>query len=80
MLPRFLWFDGHAEAAARHHVDISDNAATGAIARYTENMLWPADIVLPVEIAACGLPFMALDAGSAVAFPEGISIITGQGC
>lgn len=80
MNSRFLWFDGHVEAAARHHVDIFDNAATGTIARYTENMLWPVDIVLPVEIAACGLLFKALNAGSAVAFTKAVSIITGQGC
>jgi predicted 3-demethylubiquinone-9 3-methyltransferase (glyoxalase superfamily) len=69
-----LWFNGDAEAAARHYTSIFDNAAIGTISRYGENMPQPAGTVLVVEFTLRGLSFMALNAGPGVPFTDAISL------
>lgn len=69
-----LWFNGDAEAAARHYVSVFDNAAIDTVSYYGENMPQPAGTVLVVEFTLRGLPFMALNAGPGVPFTEAISL------
>ena len=69
-----LWFDGNAEAAARHYVGIFADASIDSISRYGENMPLPAGTVLTVEFTLRGQPFMALNAGPGHPFTDAISM------
>jgi predicted 3-demethylubiquinone-9 3-methyltransferase (glyoxalase superfamily) len=70
-----FWFDEEAEAAARHYVDLFDDAEIMRISRYGENMHKPAGTVLVVEFTLRGISYMALNAGPGVPHGNAISLL-----
>ncbi len=69
-----LWFDGDAEAAARHYVGIFDDAVIGNTAYYGANMPMPAGTVLLIDFTLRGQPFQALNGGRSAAFSDAMSL------
>ena len=74
-----LWFDTHAEEAARFYVSVFKNAKLGAITHYSEVGFevhqQPAGKVMTVELELNGQPFLALNGGPLFKFTEAISRI-----
>jgi predicted 3-demethylubiquinone-9 3-methyltransferase (glyoxalase superfamily) len=77
----FLWFDNHAEEAAKFYTGIFKNSKTGRILPYGEEAAKisksgrPAGSVLTVEFEIEGQEFVALNGGPAFKFNESISFV-----
>lgn len=70
-----LWFDGQAEAAARHYVSIFKHSSIQAITHYQEGMALPAGTVLSVRFILDGQAFVALNGGTRPAFTPAVSFV-----
>lgn len=70
-----LWFDGQAEAAARHYVSIFKHSSIQAITHYREGMALPAGTVLSVRFVLDGQAFVALNGGTRPAFSPAVSFV-----
>ena len=70
-----LWFDGHAEEAARHYTSIFPNSSIGTITRYGPDMPGPMKEgdVLTVDFTLDGQPWTALNGGPMFSFSEAVS-------
>jgi predicted 3-demethylubiquinone-9 3-methyltransferase (glyoxalase superfamily) len=77
----FLWFDDHAEEAAKFYTGIFKNSKTGRILPYGEEAAKisksgrPVGSVLTVEFEIEGQEFVALNGGPAFKFNESISFV-----
>jgi predicted 3-demethylubiquinone-9 3-methyltransferase (glyoxalase superfamily) len=75
----FLWFNNHAEEAARFYTSIFKNSRVGKIARYSEAGAKisgrPAGSVMTVEFQLEGRDFIALNGGPQFKFTEAISFV-----
>ena len=69
----FLWFDGHAEEAARLYVSLFKNSRIGAISRYGPGAPAPEGAVMTVAFELDGLPVTALNGGPVFKFTEAMS-------
>ena len=73
-LTTFLWFDGQAEAAARHYVSLLPDSHIDAVSRSpADTPSGPAGSVLLVEFTLCGAKFVALNGGPQYRFTEAVS-------
>lgn len=74
-----LWFDAHAEEAARYYVSIFPNSSVGRIMRYGkaghEIHGMEEGAVMTVEFTLDGQDFLALNGGPVFQFTEAISFI-----
>lgn len=74
-----LWFDTHAEEAARFYTSIFNNSKLGRITRYGKEMHKSHGIsegtVMTVEFQLEGQEFVALNGGPQFKFTEAISFI-----
>lgn len=71
----FLWFDGHAEEAARHYVSIFENAKILDVTRNGKGGPGPEGSVLVANFELEGLQFSALNGGPMFKFTEAISML-----
>lgn len=71
----FLWFNGQAEEAANHYVNVFKNAKINHVARYGENMPMPAGTAMTVSFELDGLKFTALNGGPHFTFNESVSFV-----
>jgi predicted 3-demethylubiquinone-9 3-methyltransferase (glyoxalase superfamily) len=71
----FLWFDGHAEEAAKFYVSIFPSSKVGSISRYGEAGPGPKGSVMTVTFELDGLEFTALNGGPTFKFTEAISLV-----
>ena len=73
-----LWFDHHAEEAARFYVSVFKNSKIGDIAHYTkagqETHGRPPGSVMTVAFELDGQPFTALNGGPVFKFNEAVSL------
>ncbi len=73
----WLWFDGQAEAAAKHYVSIFKNSKVGAISRYgkegKEIHGRDAGSAMTVEFELEGQKFVGLNGGPHFKFNEAVS-------
>jgi len=77
----FLWFDGHAEAAAKFYTSIFTDSKIGRILRYGQEVAkvsasgQPVGSVLTIEFEIAGQKFVALNGGPQFQFNESISFV-----
>jgi predicted 3-demethylubiquinone-9 3-methyltransferase (glyoxalase superfamily) len=75
----FLWFDGHAEEAARFYVSIFPNSRITGVTRYGDEGARvsgrPPGSVMTVAFELDGQEFTALNGGPLFAFTEAISLV-----
>jgi predicted 3-demethylubiquinone-9 3-methyltransferase (glyoxalase superfamily) len=71
----FLWFDHHAEEAARFYTSIFPNSKIGRVTRYGQAGPGPAGTVMTVEFQLDGQSFTALNGGPIFKFTEAISFV-----
>src|SRR5919201_1927288 len=75
----FLWFDDHAEEAARFYVSIFKNSRIVSVARYDDVSAKaagrPAGSVMTVAFELEGQDFTALNGGPIFRFTEAISFV-----
>ncbi len=73
-----LWFDNHAEEAAKFYTGIFKNSRIGKVSRYGEAGRdihhRPAGSVMTVEFELNGQPFTVLNGGPVFKFSEAISL------
>ena len=70
-----LWFDGHAEEAAKFYVSVFKNAKMGKVARYGDAGPGPKGSVMVASFEVEGREFMALNAGPQFKFNESVSFV-----
>lgn len=70
-----LWFDRHAEEAARFYVSVFPNSRIGAITRYGPGNHLPEGTVLTVDFELDGQPHTALNGGMPMAFSPATSLV-----
>ena len=74
-----MWFDHHAEEAAKFYTSIFKNSKVGRIARYDEAAAKatgrPAGSVMTIEFQIEGQKFVALNGGPLFKFNESISFV-----
>ena len=70
----FLWFDTHAEEAARFYVSIFKNSIIDHISYYGEGSPGPAGSVMTVSFTLEGQEFVALNGGPIYRFNPAISL------
>lgn len=69
-----LWFDGEAEAAAKHYTTIFPNSRILSVDRApADTPSGPKDMVLTVTFSIAGQTFIGLNGGSDFTFNESIS-------
>ena len=69
-----LWFDGEAEAAAKHYTTIFPNSRILSVDRSpADTPSGPKDMVLTVTFSIAGQTFIGLNGGSDFTFNEAIS-------
>ncbi|MGF1664520.1 MAG: VOC family protein [Kineosporiaceae bacterium] len=68
-----LWFDDHAEEAARHYTSIFPNSGIGTVTRYGPGMPGPEGSVMTVDFTLDGRPYTALNGGPHFTFSEAVS-------
>jgi predicted 3-demethylubiquinone-9 3-methyltransferase (glyoxalase superfamily) len=71
----FLWFDTHAEEAARFYASIFKNSKVGAITRFSQGSPMPEGTVMTVTFDLAGQEFVALNGGPVYKFTEAISLM-----
>lgn len=71
----FLWFNGQAEEAANHYVNVFKNSKVNHVARYGENMPMPAGTAMTVSFELDGQKFTALNGGPHFTFNESVSFV-----
>ncbi len=71
----FLWFNGQAEEAANHYVNVFKNSKINNVARYGENMPMPAGTAMTVSFELDGQKFTALNGGPHFTFNESVSFV-----
>jgi predicted 3-demethylubiquinone-9 3-methyltransferase (glyoxalase superfamily) len=71
----FLWFDYHAEEAAKFYTSVFPNSKIVKLARYGEGSPGPAGSVMTVEFQLEGQSFVALNGGPHFKFSEAISFV-----
>ena len=75
----FLWFDNHAEEAAKFYTSIFKNSKIGKIARYDKAggkvAGRRAGSVMTVEFQLAGQKFVALNGGPLFKFTEAMSFV-----
>ena len=69
-----LWFNGHAEEAAKFYVALFGDAAIGDVSRYGEGAPFAAGTALMVEFTLFGQHYQALNGGPQYAHSEAISL------
>jgi predicted 3-demethylubiquinone-9 3-methyltransferase (glyoxalase superfamily) len=74
-----LWFDGHAEEAARFYASVFEDARVGRIGRYDDTVAevagQPSGSVMTVELELFGQSFLGLNGGPQFRFSEAVSFI-----
>lgn len=70
-----LWFDTHAEEAARFYCSIFKNSKIGKISYYSDGMPMPKGTVLTVTFTLDGQEFMGLNGGPLYKFTEAVSFM-----
>jgi len=70
-----LWFDGHAEEAARFYTSIFKDSKMLAVTRYGEAGPGPVGSVMTVSFQLQGQEFLALNGGPQFKFTEALSLI-----
>lgn len=68
-----LWYDTHAEEAAKFYCGIFPNSKINLVSHYGDNMPMPKGTVLTVEFELDGKPFTALNGGPIFPFTEAVS-------
>ena len=69
-----LWFDGHAEPAARYYVSLLPDSRIDRVLRSpADTPSGPAGMVLAVEFTLAGEKFSGLNGGPQFAFTEAVS-------
>jgi predicted 3-demethylubiquinone-9 3-methyltransferase (glyoxalase superfamily) len=71
----FLWYDNHAEEAARFYTSIFPDSKIGKISRYGETGPGPKGSVMVVNFTLAGQEFLALNGGPVFKFTEAISLV-----
>ena len=71
----FLWFDSHAEEAAKFYVSVFKKGKILSVSHYTEGSPAPAGTVMTVEFEVLGQRFVALNGGPIFKFNESISFV-----
>ena len=75
----FLWFDHHAEEAAKFYTSVFKNSKVGRIFRYSEQanekIGRPVGSVLTIQFEIEGQKFVALNGGPLFKFNESISFV-----
>jgi predicted 3-demethylubiquinone-9 3-methyltransferase (glyoxalase superfamily) len=71
----FLWFDDHAEEAAKFYVSIFKNSKIGTVSRYGEEGPGQAGTVMVVPFQLEGQDFLALNGGPNFKFTPAISFV-----
>jgi predicted 3-demethylubiquinone-9 3-methyltransferase (glyoxalase superfamily) len=71
----FLWYDGHAEDAAKFYCSVFRNSRIVKVSRYPEGAPAPAGSVMTVEFELAGQKFIALNAGPMFKFNESVSFV-----
>ena len=69
-----LWFNGNAEEAVNHYVEIFENSRIGHVSRYGKGQHMPESTVLTIMFELAGQQFMALNGGVQFPFTEAISL------
>jgi prepilin-type processing-associated H-X9-DG protein len=70
----FLWFDGHAEDAARFYVSLLPDSRIDRVTRSpADTPSGPAGMVLTVQFTLSGIPFVGLNGGPQFRFTEAVS-------
>ena len=69
-----LWFNGNAEEAVNHYVEIFENSRIGHVSRYGKGQHMPEATVLTIMFELAGQQFMALNGGVQFPFTEAISL------
>jgi predicted 3-demethylubiquinone-9 3-methyltransferase (glyoxalase superfamily) len=70
----FLWFDGNAEDAARHHTSIFENSKVLEVIPYGETGPGPKGTPMIVRFQLEGQEFIGLNGGPQFKFTEAISL------
>ena len=70
-----LWFDTHAEEAARFYVSVFPRSRIVSTTYYGEGMPLPAGTVLTVTFELDGQEFMGLNGGPAFQFTDAVSFV-----
>ena len=68
-----LWFDGHAEQAARHYTTVFPNSEILGTTRYGPGTPGPEGEVMTVDFSLDGQRYVGLNGGPQFAFTEAVS-------
>jgi predicted 3-demethylubiquinone-9 3-methyltransferase (glyoxalase superfamily) len=71
----FLWFDDHAEEAAKFYVSVFKNSKMGAVSRYGDGMPLPKGTVMTAAFEIEGQKFTALNGGPDFKFTPAVSFV-----
>jgi len=71
----FLWFDGHAEEAAKFYVSVFKRSKMGQVSRYGDGMPLPKGTVMTAAFEIEGQPFIALNGGPDFKFTPAVSFV-----
>lgn len=70
----FLWFDQHAEEAARFYCSLFQDSEVVSVTHYPAGGPAPAGTVMTVVFKLAGIEFVALNGGPVFKFTEAISL------
>jgi prepilin-type processing-associated H-X9-DG protein len=71
----FLWFDGHAEEAAKFYTSIFPNSRLTHTSRYPEGTPAPKGSVMTVGFELSGQAFTAMNGGPGFPFTQAVSLV-----